>query len=531
MLRAIALLVGVSCALGSVHAETRDYNLSAGHNYLSIDLDMASADPSTVFADIASRVEFIAEYTGGGIGWRHFYPAASGHPSYLNTLDSLTAGRGYVVALTPGPDVVLSIDGTLPLSVSRPLESGWNFVGFLLQCDAAWWEPLGEDRLECRGMATAQDGDHVGFLLSDPPYGDVSGSGSPDGDDYDWLYATEFGSGALRKIEPGRAYWINSASSFQLGAQLALWIESDRDAGTPTCAPDYPDPLEDDEDLNGDGVLNYGYTVWDGAAYALDDCLREIKATQDTVHFRVRKGAFSPHAPALIQAMTVANRGDRGGTSVYSGNDTLRFETELDAELQQWLTVTPNSGVVRSPFSPLRLELRADIQGLSVGSYEGTLTVRSTGGIQTVQVKLEVPPIGGVYEGQVRVWLGNELEEDDARIRDRRTLKLSIDGGVCTILSERSPFLEDDVAMTFTPADTSFVTTGSITIDASDPKNVLGQTYTRTITLTGDRKSDDAENPGSLLPLQGLYTEVISGLGPDVTWTGRFVAHQVVEPN
>jgi Viral BACON domain len=67
-----------------------------------------------------------------------------------------------------------------------------------------------------------------------------------------------------------------------------------------------------------------------------------------------------------------------------------------------WLTVTPNNGA-----TPATVKVSANPTGLAAGTYNGTITITSTGAAnnpQTVPVKLVVTGTGGGGTGRLRTW-------------------------------------------------------------------------------------------------------------------------------
>lgn len=98
--------------------------LNPGWNLISIDREPLDATPEGVFSDLnPGNLQYVTGFNGGAM---IFDPNGL---SFLNTLTSIEAGRGYWVKVLEADE--LRVSGNLiPTNYKTPLESGWNLVGF-----------------------------------------------------------------------------------------------------------------------------------------------------------------------------------------------------------------------------------------------------------------------------------------------------------------------------------------------------------------------------------------------------------------
>lgn len=514
--------------------------LRTGLNLVSFHLQPADPSPSAVFAPVLSRVKFVAgldEQTGN---WRHYFPTALGHPAFLNTLTEIEPGRGYVVQLTPGVQVNLPVTGTLPTTeTQRSFATGWNLVGTFSQVRRFWADLFSRDAFSVLQIRGACNGTSFwGFTLDSPPFGkDANGNNMLDISELRWFYASDTTCGInppLRQLDVDLGYWVKLAAPVTFGPQLALYMPSDPNNGSEAV---FPEPV--DEDFNMNGLLDYGYSVWNGFDYELDTNGRPIKATQDTIVFRIPKGAAYSDVTILGQQIMVGNVGDRGNSAVYGygGNDALAFEIQMDPGMSDWLEVEPVTGSVGASGDLTIVNLSARIDDLEPGTISsGNLTFLSNGGNRTVTVRIEVPFPGGLYDGSVFTWLGDAASESDSMIRRNRPMRITLDvaGGTGMILKEHTPHIEQDINLEVTYLGNNMFTASNasnpLVVADNDPNNLFGVTYQRVITIEGQRRNDDATAYGNQPPIQGTYSEVVSGLGTDLMWSGKFLLLQLTEP-
>jgi sugar lactone lactonase YvrE len=91
--------------------------------------------------------------------------------------------------------------------------------------------------------------------------------------------------------------------------------------------------------------------------------------------------SFPRSGPAQDQKLTVSNTG--------TGNMTFTTAASTTPQGSGWLKVSPSAGTV-TPATPVVLTVSADPTGLAPGTYTGTVTINSSGGIFTVSVVMSI---------------------------------------------------------------------------------------------------------------------------------------------
>ncbi|MDA3873496.1 MAG: hypothetical protein PF795_06015 [Kiritimatiellae bacterium] len=354
---------------------------------------------------------------------------------------------------------------------------------------------------------------------------DSNGDGLIDGSE--WNGVLNSGLQHKGKIVDGNAYWVRvTEEPLNIEPVLEVESEGDIDAFDPALETNTWFEPGIDTDINGNGFLDYGLTK----PGAFDDYGNPVVNDQDTISFRVPTGAEHQSLITTTQEIRVRNMGEVG-VLLYKIETDVPWLSSSDVQLGQ---INPQTGYVLPGGSGQTVQLHANIIGLDVGEYAGTLTVRSNGGDKSYILTLTVPPVDGKYEGTIRI----DTVSGKPVVLPERLLRLTLDLQRNSVLhAEGSTNLGTDLNLTNSGDENAFqfATTEAITADA--PLNPYGKAYSRTITLSGGRfqsveEDDIRDTVGKQLPLTGTYTEEISGLAntpillegsfvltPDSDWT------------
>ena len=113
---------------------TRTLTLASGWNLISIPLDPVEPAPEDVLAGISGGYDQVFAYDGcvPEDPWLKYIP---GGPPPFNTLTTMDAGHGYWLNATDPMTDTMSVSGSLPLTTSIDLCTGWNLIGY-----ASWNE-------------------------------------------------------------------------------------------------------------------------------------------------------------------------------------------------------------------------------------------------------------------------------------------------------------------------------------------------------------------------------------------------------
>jgi hypothetical protein len=470
-------------------------SLRQGWNLISFWLQPSIPGVNRVFEGLpAGRLQRVFGFDGnaGSAGeWKCCITGLAPDKAWLNTLTEIEPGLGYWVLLSNGPSVDMIVSGVITTQGSKILRKGWHLIGLGNQETRAWHDVFGPAASSVGALFTfdSKTNQFVGF--EDPGFDniDVNGDGTVDDTEFGWLYGTKYGE--LPNVEPGAAYWVHLNQDTVIGPVLEIEMENDIDAlPSSEGADNIWNPHGEDTDINGNGLLDYGYTV----AGALDNYGNPIINTQDTVWFRIPKGSSHP-LMITRQLLTIANM----------GSGALLFEVESTFP---WLKVEPTSGEVIAGEASFPVTLTIDRQGFSEGEINETLTVRSNGGVRQVKVRISVPGIRGQYAGSIIITnvSGKKL------YLGRWPVLIGFGDGFATIHSEGSPHFSADVELTGSIANGSFDLTGQISVPINEPLNPYGTPFTRSIFLTGGWIQRDNAF-GAQLGLKGAYEESIAGLG------------------
>jgi hypothetical protein len=509
-------IVFVTCACVGLHAggaaADQSLSLRGGWNLISLSMEPGSASIEEVLGGLPP-LRLVGVYgfdgnLGAGGEWSRYAPGLPPEQAWVNSLQQMEAAAGYWVLLSQGPQVELIVSGSVGGPGPRVLQAGWHLLGFSNTEARVWHDVLGPAAFAVDAVYgfDASSGTFMGF--EDPSFGnvDVNGDGVVEPSEYGWTYGEEHG--VLRVFEPGAAYWLHLDRSTQVGSVLEVELESDVDAHPPGGgASNSWDPAGDDTDLNGTGLLDYGYTV----TGEFDGYGNPIVNTQDTIWFRIPKGSDQPW-PLTEQRMSMVNRGT--GALVF----------EVDAQIPG-LVVSPTSGEVL-PGGRSVVTLRIDgtqLAGLTDDITE-SLVVRSNGGTRSIEVKISPPRIEGDYAGSVNVYevAGKSLE------LGRWPFGLTLDpGGGGTLRAAGAPHFPQDVTLSGTVTGANFEATGTIGYVAGDAANPYGVDVIRSIRFEGGVSDAEglASADGVLLGLRGDYYETVTGPpGGPIELRGAFLA-------
>jgi hypothetical protein len=120
----------------------KNLTLTEGWNLISIPLDPLETSPEDTLASLSGGYDQVFAYQGcvPGDPWLKYIP---GGPPQFNTLTSMDAEHGYWLNTTdPGVDI-LNVSGSLPVTTTINLCTGWNLIGY-----ASWNEKPVEDVLD-----------------------------------------------------------------------------------------------------------------------------------------------------------------------------------------------------------------------------------------------------------------------------------------------------------------------------------------------------------------------------------------------
>jgi hypothetical protein len=115
---------------------TKTLTLAGGWNLISIPLNPVEPAPEDVLAGISGGYDQVFAYDGcvpePEARWLKYIP---GGPPPFNTLTTMDARHGYWLNATDPMTDTLSVSGSLPLTTSIDLCTGWNLIGY-----ASWNE-------------------------------------------------------------------------------------------------------------------------------------------------------------------------------------------------------------------------------------------------------------------------------------------------------------------------------------------------------------------------------------------------------
>ncbi len=500
----ILLALGLAAAMALLQARPASaldqaLEFVPGWNLISLWVEPDDSSVEAVFGALPTgRLLRVYGYDGNSGEWMSYDPTLAPEENYINTLSSLSAGVGYWVLLSAGPDVEdYILTGRPATSGPRMLAPGWHLLGFNNRETLFWSDALGS-LASAVAQAAAYDPSREAFYgFSDPVFEIVLVDDAVDDVERGWTYGPEFGvSGPpspLRKIEPGQALWVELDTGFTYGPVLELETESDADAPPFVVGEKNTfDPMtQPDTDINGNGMLDYGFTI----PGAFDKYGNPVVGTQDTVSFREPTGASRRLVNTQVEVM-IRN----------AGSGVLQFEASTDAPQ---VSVEPSSGeVLPGEGAPVFLNL--DLAGLAEGEHSGTFTVISNGGTDSKIVKILVPPIDGRYRGSISIAGIGETRF----AMGRWPVEIEFLSDSATIDASGSLHFAGDVSLAGSIADGGFDLAGEETLAADNPANPYGAAITRTIALVMDPEQS-ANTVGGQLGLNGGYRETITGLGPE----------------
>ena len=186
-----------------------------------------------------------------------------------------------------------------------------------------------------------------------------------------------------------------------------------------------------------------------------------------------------------------------------------------------WLAVSPSSGSLAPGAGGQVIQLTASLAGLSIGEENGTLQIWSDGGARDYAIRLTVPPLDGVYAGEVIVT--NMQSRSAVPMRWPIVLSLNLQG-LSTLSANGAPYISTDVTMPNSGTTSQFDLFGSGTLASDDSKNPFGVPIQRLVRFHGARILPTAGQAfGVNLGLAGVYEERLTGLrSGDIVLSGFF---------
>lgn len=503
-LRALILVLFLELLLSGVWVQgatqVQTVTLATNWNLISFYVQPSNAAPAAVFTNLIQLGRLVSvfgyDYASGGTTgvWTRFYPGLSSDRAWLNTLGQVRVGQGYWVNVTRGPTVNLSVTGSVTSVRSSALQPGWNLIGLGNDRRVFWADAFGSLAGGLQSLYGYSPAGKAFTGFSQPVFGpaDVNGNGQVEFGELDWTYANE--AGALRYIEAGQGVWVKVSDATDVAPVLEVEVESDVDGFAPGATANTWFEPGIDTDINGNGVLDYGFSMPD----QWDEHGNEYLNTQDTIWFRVPTGAANSNVVVLHQDITVLNKEGRG---------MLFFEVDKDVP---WLTISLTNGAVLPGPGGQVVALQADLAGLPIGEQVGTLRVRSNGGTNTYTVKLTVPEMDGLYGGEItQTNLQGRLSYPLTwPVQMRLNLR-----GQSVLQASGSPNFPVDIVLTNSGSATNFDLNGTVSLNAGAAGNPFNVAVQRSVRFRGARIVPAVgQTVGMNLGLTGAYEEVLTGL-------------------
>lgn len=509
-------LLGVlaGCAMSVLGAQ-QTLQLKQSWNLVSLFLQPQDSSVSAVFTNLISQNRLVSVFTYEYVGfppkgvWKRYYPSQPADRAWINTVTDLKPLQGYWINLTAGTPVSITVTGSVGTNLQVALQPGWNLIGLGNDRDAFWADALGSSAGAVQGMFVSTNGlSFQGFGFPRFLNADINGDGFIAANEFDWVYTNEVGR--LRTISPGQGCWVKVGLGIPIGPSLEVEVESDVDPFAPGDSTNSWFQSGIDTDINGNGILDYGFTRTDSDGFPqFDPYGNPYLNTQDTIWFRVPTGATHSNLVNLRQDITVLNAGNGG---------LLHFEVE---ETLPWLSANPASGTLLPGAGGQVVQLKADISALAIGEQVGTLRIRSDGGVKDYTVKLTIPSLDGTYAGEVIITNLQSRSAIPMRWPVSLTLHLQ---GLSSLNASGAPYITSDITMTNAGTAAQFDLSGSTTLAADDVKNPFGVTIQRVVRFRGGRILPAAgQASGMNLGLVGEYNERLIGLrSGDIVMSGFF---------
>jgi hypothetical protein len=515
------LLQLFACLIGGISplafAAQQTVTLNQGWNTISFPFLPTNAALSSVFANVIAQNRLISvfsyEYENWPSegAWKRFYPGQPSDRSWINTLTTLKPMQGYWANLTFGLPVSITVTGALNAPIQVGLEQGWNLVGLGNGQDVFWADAFGSSAGALTSLFSFDYPTYSFKGFSNPlfAHADINGDGTTAPNEFGWTYTFE--AGQFRNIKASQACWIKVNSPLTIGPIMEVEVESDVDSFPPEAFTNSWFQPGIDTDINGNGLLDYGFTRVDpfNGLPQIDPYGNPYVNTQDTIWFRVPTSAGYSNLVNLRQDITVLNVGNGG---------YLYYEVENNIP---WLSITPTSGSLAPSVRGQTLKLLADMTGLPIGVSSGTIRVHSNGGEKAYNVKLSVPELDGIYAGDVTITNMQSRSAFPMNWPFELVLNLR---GTSTLHATNSPHFSSNIYLTNSGTLNQFDLTGAQTLQPNDPRNPFGILLQRTVHFRGARVDPTAGfGAGNNLGLFGLYEDWITGLpGGTIQLSGLF---------
>lgn len=182
---------------------------AARWHQVSFNVMPADASPEAVFGEVSDKIGYV---TSGSKFWS---------PVYGGTLASIAVGAGYWIQTT-SPDVTFAVSGTPDPSISIPLKTGWNLIGYTPVVSA----PV------AKALASAFSSGSISFVC----------------------YGSGIYPGTLTTMHPGYGYWVYAERAGAISYDAAF-------ASVPSCNPErsssgtaYGPFGSEDDIIGGDAV-------------------------------------------------------------------------------------------------------------------------------------------------------------------------------------------------------------------------------------------------------------------------------------
>ena len=476
-------------------AKTQVISLRHGWNLIALSVQPADASVDTIFQSIGDKFESVWQMNPANSQWLSYPPPVAG----LQSIDTLTVGRGYWVKVKNSVNLVVNGSPALP-SGALKLRPGWNLVGF----------PI-EKPMEYRN------------LLTGAPFSQL------------WTYDVESGQfkgverspgteTVLREdfihLQPGTAYWVYVDRQVDLGPVLGTAMEGDIDQ---------PPLLQ---------LGSYGQRVlWENVSVGDEDIgadgWYDWPNTQRTLTFRDNQ---------IEKRISINNL----------GKGLLKWKAEiLNPDQNRWLRVigqndkgeqlllTAIEGEQAQNTTYLRLQADRTRLAAKPEGYDAILRLTSNGvsgeeqASREIKVHMDVANIVGDYDVLVKIASANGTQADMHNPRYYVSIYKDRDGIKAIIDHQRSLLMSRRFYMTgfYVRNDANqFALSGSIILPPKNSKlagselNPYLAQLQRDITLIGTRS--EVGDPGlGPLDLKGEYRETIRNvLSQPIYLVGTFEA-------
>ncbi len=486
---AVPLLIGFFQSQ-VVLAKSQSIELKSGWNLIALSVEPEDSSVSEIFKPIGDAFVAVWGFDKIDQDWTTFPEPLEG----ASTVTSLDVGKGYWVKVTRNS--TLLVDSAQDLSSGQlDLHPGWNLVGFTTETETPYGQLLdGVSFNQLWSFNTAAN-QFEGIVL-------LPGSNEIIREDF-------------KKIEPGKAYWIQVDEQVQVGPVLATSLPGDIDVepflelGDYGVAIPWSNKTLGDINFGGDNEDNFDYPTTQ-RAILIDETVTDKQFTI----FNDGSGILSWNAQVLNP----------------QENSWLKLEIFNEGESE--LSIFNQGQLAGHDYNQKIVVNRAH---MAPGEYTAQIEISSNGSVgndveneaaeqqkRIIQVIMKVPDILGAYN--VLVHIETVEYQDITKSADMHNSRLFLSifedaTGLKGIIDEEQTLLIPD-RFYFTGnyienSENEFSLAGSNVLPErlSDSINAKLNPYNiklqRDISLVGVR----ADSPGGgSLNLQGEYTETIRNI-------------------